>query len=205
MPTRLFAFLFLSMTVLSAATKTAAAKGENEDLGLTVTLYIDPPGIQELVGSDLGGHYIVADVKVTPKYGKEVRIERDDFVLRTDKDGEKSRPFVGNQIAGQASLIVSPDGAEVRKSRGWSIGGPIMTGGGNSDADKAPSKAAMKTEDQENPLKKALDSKILPEKKTDQPVSGLLYFPMEKQKLKDLELIYTTAEGKISLRFKGNK
>jgi hypothetical protein len=47
-----------------------------------------------------------------------------------------------------------------------------------------------------------LKEKILPEKETDAPVSGLLYFPMEKQKLKDLELIYKTPEGKLTLRFK---
>ena len=39
-------------------------------------------------------------------------------------------------------------------------------------------------------LAKVLDEKVLPEKKIDQPVSGLLYFPMEQQKMKDLELVY---------------
>jgi len=35
--------------------------------------------------------------------------------------------------------------------------------------------------EKENPIKKVLEDKVLPEKKTDQPVSGLLYFAMEKQ------------------------
>jgi hypothetical protein len=43
---------------------------------------------------------------------------------------------------------------------------------------------------------------VLPEKKTDQPTSGLLYFPMEQQKLKDLELTYGGRENRISMRFK---
>ena len=43
---------------------------------------------------------------------------------------------------------------------------------------------------------------ILPEGKTDKSVSGLLYFPMEKQKMKDLELLYGGKENRISLRFK---
>ena len=47
-----------------------------------------------------------------------------------------------------------------------------------------------------------LKEKILQEKETETAVSGLLYFPMEKQKLKDLELIYTTPEGRLLLRFK---
>jgi hypothetical protein len=60
----------------------------------------------------------------------------------------------------------------------------------------------VKNDQQENPLKRVLDSKILPEKKTDQPVNGLLYFPMEKQKMKDLEVLYGGKENRITLRFK---
>ena len=56
--------------------------------------------------------------------------------------------------------------------------------------------------EKENPIKKVLEDKILPEKKTDQPVSGLLYFAMEKQKMKDLELTYGGRENRIALRFK---
>ena len=52
------------------------------------------------------------------------------------------------------------------------------------------------------PLQKTLEAKILPESKTDKALSGLLYFPLEKQKVKDLELTYAAADGKISLRFK---
>ena len=37
-------------------------------------------------------------------------------------------------------------------------------------------------------LKSVLTERALPEKETTQPVSGLLYFPMEKKKLKDLVL-----------------
>jgi len=51
-------------------------------------------------------------------------------------------------------------------------------------------------------LKKVLNEKILPEKKTETPVSGLLYFPLEKQKQKDLELWYNTPDGKLTLRFR---
>ena len=56
--------------------------------------------------------------------------------------------------------------------------------------------------EKENPLKKTLEDKVLPEKNTDQPVSGLLYFAMEKQKMKDLELTYGGRENRISMRFK---
>ena len=53
------------------------------------------------------------------------------------------------------------------------------------------------------PLVATLTEKVLPEKETDQPITGLLYFPMEaKQKTKDLELIYNGPAGKLSLRFR---
>jgi hypothetical protein len=202
---RWLAFFLVSVALSAASKKTVAtARGENEDLILTATLYIDPAGVKDLLGSDLGGHYIVADVKVEPKYGKDVVIDRDDFVLRTDKDGEKATPFVGGQIAGQDALVITDEGAQQRRTRGLSgigigIGG-IGAGTGNTDQGEA--KATMKSEEHANPMKKLLDSRILADGKTSDPVKGLLYFAMEKQKMKDLELLYGGRENRITLRFK---
>ena len=47
-----------------------------------------------------------------------------------------------------------------------------------------------------------LRQKELPATKTDKPVTGLLYFPMEKQKVKDLELRYDMSGDKIVMRFR---
>jgi hypothetical protein len=199
-------FLLPALFLIAASKKTAStARGENEDFILTVTLHIDPADVKEVIGSDLDGHYIVADVKVDPKYGKDVSIYRDDFQLRPDRDGEKAKPYAGSQIAGRAALVLSQEEGETKqKKTGWSMGGIGMGvgGGGAGVGDQGPTKATMKDSDEENPLKKILDAKILPEKKTDQPVSGLLYFPMEKQKMKDLELSYGGKENRITLRFK---
>ena len=188
----------------------ASARGENEDLILHVTLYIDGEGAKEVIGDDLGGHYIVALVKVEPKYGKDITIDRDDFQLRTAKDGEKTRPLAPSQIAGRGALVLTrtegPGGLGAERSRGWSLGGIGMGGGGGAgssgEGEKGAVKATMQSGDKENPLKKVLDEKVLPEKKIDQPVSGLLYFPMEQQKMKDLELVYGGKENRISLKFK---
>jgi hypothetical protein len=189
-----FSLAFLTAAILlSAAPKktSGSGHGENEDLILTATLYTSPADIQNLVGSDLGGHYFVAEVKVEPKYGKDVTVDRDDFVLRTDRDGEREQPYEGSQIAGRTSLVVGRATA------------PVI--GPNSSRVQVNKSASMKSEGNEdapNPLQKTLDGKILPTGKTDKPVSGLLYFPMEKQKLKDLELLYGGKENRISLRFK---
>jgi len=212
MATRLLA-LFLGMALwLPAAKKTAGTgHGENEDLIVNVTIHLDPAGVKEVVGDELGGHFIVAELKVDPKYGKEITIDRDDFQLRTDKDGERTKPMAPSQIAGRGLVLTrtgGPGGLGEERPRGWSIGGGIGMGGGGigsgsgGGGDPANVKATMETGDKDNPLKKLLDSKVLPEKKTDQPVSGLLYFPMENQKLKDLELTYGGRENLIRIRFK---
>jgi hypothetical protein len=197
---------------LSAAKKNVAtSRGENEDLILTATLHIDPADVKEMIGNDLGGHYIVVEAKVEPKYGKDVILDRDDFILRTDKDGEKAQPYAGSQIAGSGALIIGTENRnEGVASPGWTgTKAPVVRGGGASntkpsdkEAEPGESKPAPPPDAKENPLKKTLDSKILPEGKTGQPVSGLLYFPLEKQKMKDLELLYGGKENRIRLRFK---
>ena len=184
--------------VLTAASKKIAgtATGENQDLILHVTLYLDAESVNQAAGADLGGHFFVADVKVDPKYGKEIRVDRDDFVLRTDKDGEKATPFAPSQIAGGTALVVKSqriggnEGSILYGGVAPNVNGPAVFKEGNK------SEAAAAEE-------KTLTSRVLPEKKTDQPVSGLLYFSMEKQKLKDLELTYgPPGENRITLRFK---
>src|SRR6266536_3341972 len=177
---------------------TATAKGENEDLILTVTMYLEQTDIKELLGAELGAHFIIGDVRIEPKYGKEVAVDRDDFQLRTDKDGEKAKPFAASQIAGSGALIITQkSSSEGVQSPGWTgMGGPVILGGSRggvgrgSEVDSSGAKATMQNDEKENPLKKLLESRILPEKKTATPVTGLLYFVMEKQKMKDLELTY---------------
>lgn len=190
MSARLFALLLLPALLLPAAKKPvfATAQGENEDVALTVTLHIDPADIQEVLGNDLGGHYFVAEVKVEPKYGKDILVDRGDFVLRTDKDGEKATPYSASQIAGGGLVIQEVARTRGIASPGWTDTTAPVVEKGHAAGDSA--------------LKKLLDSRILPEGKTGKPVSGLLYFPMEKQKMKDLELQYGGRENRISLRFK---
>jgi len=201
---------FVSILPGAAKKTTATARGENEDLILNVTIYTDPAAVKDALGDDLGGHYIVAQVKVEPKYTKEIVIDRDDFLLRTDKDGDRTKPMAPSQVAGNGGLVltrtVGPGGDGAERSRGWSMGGPFgMGGGAGRGADPGSVKATMEEGDKdkkETPLKKMLDSKVLPEKKIEEPTTGFLFFPMENQKMKDLELVYGGKENKIRLRFK---
>src|SRR5437870_12649667 len=101
MLSRIIAVLFACSLAFAAPKKvTGTARGENQDLILNVTIYGDAESVKAVVGDDLGGHFIVAEVKVEPKYGKEIVLDRDDFALRTDRNGEKSKPMAPSQIAG---------------------------------------------------------------------------------------------------------
>lgn len=186
---------------------TAPFKNENQSVEISATPILDREQIKQMVGSDLDGHYILVNVTVTPKFGSQIDVRRDDFMLKTDKDGERTAPFVASQIAGKGALVVT------ERSVSGSTGGPQFgspydypaysggVGGGPTQITEAQAKMQAGTK-ADSPLMKVLNEKMLPEKKSDGPVSGLLYFPMEKQKQKDLELIYNTPDGKLTLRFK---
>ncbi|MGD0361240.1 MAG: hypothetical protein ABSC93_10250 [Bryobacteraceae bacterium] len=200
--------------------KPVEIRGENESVVINATVYAKPEAVKELLGSDLGGHYIVVAVEVTPRFGKQVAIDRDDFVLKTDKDGERTGPFAPGQIAGKGAMVVRQTGGSgatpLHDNDGpiWggypgSMGQPRRLGGdgvGNAGApDGAEAKTRTASHEKEDPMLAVLKEKELPQTKTDKPVSGLLYFPMEKQKVKDLELRYNAADDKITMHFHAEK
>lgn len=197
---------------LAGPKTTPVGHASNDSVEIEAKLYVDREAIAQILGSDLGGYYIVVDVKLSPR--SKIPIWRDDFLLRTDRDGERSKPFQASQIAGKGSLIVSGtgQGAVMGQQRGpvWGgIGnsrpslGPADGGGMGNTAAVIANKASVDEHKKADPVYDALNSKIFPEKETADPLSGLLYFVMEpKQKVKDLELIYTSPKGKLSIRFR---
>ncbi len=213
--------LFAFTPILIAAKRPARGTGEAENAAVSIeaTASADTETVAQVLGGpDLGGHYIVLQLRITPKDPKPYTVDRDDFVLKTDKDGERAHPFAPSQIAGDGALIVTEQrmggqspGAESngpiwggigtgsRPRRMPGNGGGIGSSQGVSEA-KATAKAGGK--DAANPLMAALEKKELPQKPVMEMVSGLLYFPLEKQRLKDLELLCTTPAGKLTLRFK---
>lgn len=216
MRARLVGLGLLAVAVTWAGEKKPPVRStENDLVAITATVLADREDVKQVLGSDLGGHYILVNMQVTPKDGQKVKIDYDDFLLRTDKDGEKTTPSAPSQIAGQGALVVTAgpsnggggfsEPAYGQGPYGPPImgGGGIIGGGGGGDATgEARAKVVKGSKDKTDPMLAVLKEKILPEKETEAPVSGLLYFAMEKQKVKDLELIYTTPEGKLRLRFK---
>jgi hypothetical protein len=206
---RISAALLLLAAILSAGKpKTPGpVKNENQGVAITATLILDREQIKEILGSDLDGHYILVNVTVTPKFGGTVDLRRDDFILKTNKDGERASPYTASQIAGKGALVVTEKSGSAPTS-GPQFGSPYdypaYSGGvGGPPTQITEAQGKMQTGAKgDASMAKVLNEKILPEKKSESPVSGLLYFPMEKQKQKDLELWYNTPDGKLVLSFR---
>lgn len=195
------------------------AKGEGADrlARIEAVAYLDKASIAQAVGGPLDDGIVVIEVRIAPAMeGKKLTINRDDFILRSDRSGERSTPYSPSQIAGSTVLRVSERGAgsvvESRSGRGWGgLGGGGMPGMGpqgvgNGTANVTEAAAAIDESASgkpENPMLATLKKKILPEKEIAEPAAGQLYFLMEgKQKVKDIELLYKTEAGRISVRFK---
>lgn len=201
--------------VWAAEKKPSVAQAEDDQMAITATLIDGKDAVRQEVGSDLGGYFTVIKVTVTPKAGKALAVSRDDFLLRSDKDGQKCQPFAPSQIAGRSTLVISETGSSggmMAENPGpvWGgIGGgrPQRMGGqnatlGNAGASSTEASAEAGPKQKEDPLLAVLKQKVLPETETSQPLSGLLYFSLEgKHKPKDLELRYAGPGGKLSVRF----
>jgi hypothetical protein len=210
-------FGLAALVVWPAGKRVGVARAENEDIVVTANLYYSPEEVKDLLGNDLGGHFVVAEIKVEPKYGKSVSVARDDFEMRDLSDNERSTPFAPSQIAGHAALVVKragdrDDGTAKKGSKkpslsGIALGGLGGTGSPGNVVGDPNISAKLENADQpkDKDLEKLLKDKQLPEKTSDKPISGLLYFAFEKIKLKDLELYYGPKNNRLVLRFRESK
>ena len=84
---------------------------------------------------------------------------------------------------------------------GGGNGGGVGTGAGTTETKVT---TTTNPDEPDNPLLQVLKEKVLPEKETNDPDSGLLYFLLDGKppKLKDLSLIYKFPGGKVILDFK---
>jgi hypothetical protein len=210
----------IAFSLLSAAAdkKPPAAQGANDRISLSATLLNDKESIARELGEPLEQGFILVRVEVTPKSGSKVAVTRDDFLLRSYKDGQRSGAFHPSQIAGKSALVISSrgGGGPVGVEQGGPVWGPIGTGGpprrlpgnsgtigssgGTSEAQVTLAEGDRKKKD---PLLAVLKAKVLAEKETSEPLSGLLYFSLEgKHKPKDLSLQYNGPAGKLILEFR---
>jgi hypothetical protein len=168
--------------------KSPEGHGEDESVAITATL-LSPEQLIDSVGSNFDNNYTVLDVRVTPKGGKPYSVHLDDFILRSESSGEHSGPFlVASQIAGAGALVVK-----------HTYGNRV-----NADSPKPleGTKVEMKDDAKADPALDALKKKMLAESTATDPVSGLLFFPLAKEKARNLILSYKTPQGKLRLNFK---
>lgn len=219
-------------TLLSAGSLLCAGKDKktkqlglpnmgNDFVEITATPYLTQDEAATVIGKDPGPGIFVVQLTVTPKLGKTLAISADDFTLLATNDGQRSTPYSPGQIAGSGALVVhSQTGRTGGRFGGGEPNGPIIggmpgTGGrprqlpGNgtsvgSSGDIQTDTTVRKDNKAGNtPLLDALKAKMMQDKTTDEPVSGLLYFPLDgKHKLKDLELLYKGPAGHLELDFK---
>lgn len=179
--------LILCAALVAGDKKSPQGHAEDDSAAVTATI-LSPEQLRETVGSDLNDAYIVLDVRLTPKQTKPYQVHPDDFTLRSESSGEHSGPFLyASQIAGAGAL-------EVKNTYGNRA---------NADSPRPITGTQVKMKDgkADPTLEDALTKRMLAEQTATGPVSGLLIFPLSKQKPKNLILSYKTPTSHLRLSF----
>ncbi len=203
--------------VLLAAVETPVWVTEKAaDVEISARVILDKEAQLKAVGSDLNRQYVIVEIKLVPRGGYPVTMTREDFLLRSARDAERSTAESPDRIAGAAVLVLGA-GGQSRPIYSQS-GDPVFVGGlpgtggrprrigsedtiansgGATEATVAPSKA------KDTPLLGTLQEKEVPLGEVRKPVTGFLYFPVDpKQKVKNFWLHYKGAGGTADLHFR---
>lgn len=228
---RIFVALALVSFLLSAAESPGPFKSSARSAKLTIDaeLYLDRGQVEQLIGNSMDGYLVVVKVRIqSNRPNEKIRIFRDDFVLVSSKDGQRSEPFSPEMLAGSSTMVVS----EVVTSAGpvmgqntgpvWGgipTGGPVPTGGprrvdrpGSSGGTAGtPTATATSVEqrvqdgkpgDKQVAWLETLKEKVLQEGELTDVREGLLYFPLNgKHKPKQISLLFNGVLPKMELSF----
>jgi len=221
--TAIAAFLAFVPLAVGQSQLPAGTAGDSR-ASVEAKLILTREAMKAALGEDPGDNVIVVEVKFTPRKEGKYYLDHDEFLLRTDNDGQRARPAYPTQLAGSAVMVVGSKGGTQgqvgaeRRRVPYGIPGIPGTGGapptlpgnqppvvGSATADTSGATSSIeesKSSPQQRALLKALTDRRLPEGEVEGPVSGYLYFIFEgKHKLKHYELIYRKAPPRLSLRF----
>lgn len=198
--------------------QSASVSAKSNDVEISARLITDKDAVVDAVGSDLKRQYSIVELTVTPRGNYPVTLSRDDFMLRSERDNERSAAESPERIAGSNVLVVTDAGATHAGSAPPSSSIP-----GLGRLRRNKKKAQEKAEDQskkddkspaaepepppapaaDDSLVKTLQAKELPMGETRKPVSGYLYFAVNpQQKAKNFWLHYKGPGGTCEIRFK---
>jgi hypothetical protein len=194
--------LVLALAALGKDKKLPSGEAANDVVRVSANC-LDSETLKDIFGTDFDRMFSVVEVTLTPKGGKTIDVHLDDFLVRSEQTGDHSGPLAAAQIAGQGTLVVHQSDRQKGKSGvSWGMGGLGMGAGGGSVAPPPEVRAEIKNSESRDPMLDVLKRKILAEKPASETVSGLLFFPLDKEKPRNLVLIYTTEPGKLRIRFK---
>ncbi len=218
---RILLGIALATGALAAADGPAPVSAKTTEMEITARLINDKQGVQAAVGDELKRQYTVVEVTVVPRGGYPVKITRDDFLLRSERDNERATADSPERVAGAGVLVLggSSAGRPVYSQSGEPVfvgGMPGVPGSGpprrmgtqdnqfGSGTANAPGESTTKAAQvKESPLEATLQQKELHFGEIRKPVTGYLYFPVDpNQKVKNFHLHYKGAGGVCELRFR---
>ena len=180
----------------------------NEQVDIVATIVLNQEDVSQKIGADPGKGIVLLQVRVTPKTDQSVQVSPDDFILLAHDDGERSKPFAPEELAGNGAMVVSTTSAKAAKTgSSFGLGGMVMGGGGGNASPGNPTPKAIQTKMNEkskgnDQLLQALKAKQFPTEEAKDEVNGYLYFPLDgKHKLKNLAVLYRGPAGKLDLEF----
>lgn len=204
--------------VLFAAEPPEWVSAELSDVAFRARLVRDVSEIQSRLGSDLDEEFILVELQVRPLYNSEVILKRDDFLLRSYRNNERSYAQSPDRIAGEAVLVIGEGGSggggvfaqDSQPVFGGGLPGVgpagypstgVGVGGGGGGSEGLPTVTESKRET--GSLAARIAEIELPIGPTRETVSGFLFFQVApKHKVKHLVLTYDGSAGEIKIPFK---
>ena len=173
----------------ATAAKTPPSGKASDESAEVAAVFLDMPAVKEATGSDFNSVYTVIEVTVTPKGGKPLELQPDDFLLRVNSNSDSSGPVTASQVYGAGGGLVLHSSKETigtTPTNAGYTGATVVQGSTSASQDQI----------------KTLQNKMLPAKTISAPTTGLLFFPIAKKGHRDLDLVYTSPTSKIHVNFR---
>ena len=192
-----------------------------DDAVISVQLIRSANDLRSLLGTDLEGDYVLAEVIVEPLYNSKVVLAREDFLIRSRRNNERSLAMSPHEIAGGSVLVMgsrrvssgSPGifsqendpviigGAPVTATRPRTLGGSGRSLGNSSG--RSGQELSLDSEERTTTsLLDRLEQHELPMGETLETIQGYLYFQVpSSHKLKHYQFTYDGSAGEFSRGF----